>query len=81
MARADPRPRRADFQAIDDKRLSSLLSQARWISSTEYASLMRSCAKPIAIAATGSSGVAGARAMMMVLIITPTSKAGRTRAG
>jgi hypothetical protein len=40
---------------------------------------MRSCAKRFAIAAAGSPGVAGARAMM-TSIITPTSEAGRTRA-
>ena len=45
----------------------------------EFASSMRSCAKRPAIAAAGSPGVAGARAMMMT-IITPTSEAGRTRA-
>ena len=42
---------------------------------------MRNSAKRSAIAAAGSSGVAGVRAMMMTMtIITPTSEAGRTRA-
>jgi hypothetical protein len=41
---------------------------------------MRSCAKRFAIAAAGSSAVAGACATMMTKIIIPTSEAGRTRA-
>jgi hypothetical protein len=45
---------------------------------------MRRCAKryAIATATAGSSAVAGACAMMMMMtkIITPTSEAGRTRA-
>jgi hypothetical protein len=41
---------------------------------------MRSRAKRFDIAAAGSLGVAGARATMMAMTITPTSEAGRTRA-
>jgi hypothetical protein len=41
---------------------------------------MRNCAKRFAIAAAGSPAVAGARAMTMAMIMTPTSEAGRTRA-